>query len=176
MEQRERTVRLWFDMWLRGEGLGIQRIFAPDCVYTESWGPRYEGREKIAHWFREWNGRGRVVRWDIRQFFHRGDQTVAEWYFQDTMDDGRVLTQQADYPYGDFNNPFSWEFEHQKFHSLADGVLTPERADTLAERIARLEELEDVNLLFQGLSSAPAHPTPRSGRLDYVTNGALRYE
>ena len=93
-----------------------------------------------------------------------------------TMDDGRVLTQQADYPYGDFNNPFSWEFEHQKFHSLADGVLTPERADTLAERIARLEELEDVNLLFQGLSSAPAHPTPRSGRLDYVTNGALRYE
>ena len=39
-----------------------------------------------------------------------------------------------------------------------------------------LEELEDVNLLFQGLSSAPAHPTPRSGRLDYVTNGALRYE
>ena len=89
MEQRERTVRLWFDMWLRGEDLGIQRIFAPDCVYTESWGPRYEGREKIAHWFREWNGRGRVVRWDIRQFFHRGDQTVAEWSFADEMDDGR---------------------------------------------------------------------------------------
>ena len=89
MEQRERTVRLWFDMWLRGEDLGIQRIFAPDCVYTESWGPRYEGREKIAHWFQEWNGRGRVVRWDIRQFFHRGDQTVVEWIFANQMDDGR---------------------------------------------------------------------------------------
>ena len=92
-----------------------------------------------------------------------------------TMDDGRVLTQQVDYPYGDFNNPFSWEFEHQKFHSLADGVITPERADILAGRIARLEELDDVNLLFQGLSREPAH-SARPGRLDYVTNGALRYE
>lgn len=92
-----------------------------------------------------------------------------------TMDDGRVLTQQVDYPYGDFNNPFNWEFEHQKFHSLADGVITPERANILAERIAHLEELEDVNLLFQGLSRESAHPV-RPGRLDYVTNGALRYE
>ena len=89
MEQRERTVRLWFDMWLRGEDLGIQRIFAPDCVYTESWGPRYEGREKIAHWFQEWNTRGTVLRWDILQFLHQGDQTVVEWAFDNVMNDGR---------------------------------------------------------------------------------------
>ena len=54
-------------------------------------------------------------------------------------------------------------------------MITPERANILAERIAHLEELEDVNLLFQGLSRESAHPV-RPGRLDYVTNGALRYE
>jgi len=37
MEQREQLVRLWFDMWLSGQDMGIDRIFAPDAVYTESW-------------------------------------------------------------------------------------------------------------------------------------------
>lgn len=68
-----------------------------------------------------------------------------------TMDDGRVLTKQVEYPYGDFNNPFSWDFEHQKFHTLADGVLGRERADELVRRIPRLDELDDINELFQGL-------------------------
>ena len=91
MEQsRERTIRLWFDMWLRAEDLGIEGIFAPDCIYVESWGLRYQGWDKVAIWFREWNTRGRVVRWDIRQFFHKGDQTVVEWSFRNEMKDGRV--------------------------------------------------------------------------------------
>ena len=39
MEQRERAVRLWFDMWLKKEDLGILDLFTPDAVYIESWGP-----------------------------------------------------------------------------------------------------------------------------------------
>ena len=30
-----------------------------------------------------------MERWDIRQFFHRGDQTVVEWDFANRMEDGR---------------------------------------------------------------------------------------
>ena len=89
-QQRERVIRLWFDMWLQARDLGMEEIFAPDCVYVESWGPRYVGRDKVAHWFQEWNTRGRVVRWDIRQFFHKGDQTIVEWSFRNEMNDGRV--------------------------------------------------------------------------------------
>ena len=89
MEQhRESTIRLWFDMWLRGEDLGIENIFVPSCVYIERWGPKYEGRDKVAHWFREWNTRGQVIRWDIEQFFHKGDQTVVEWSFRNEMNNG----------------------------------------------------------------------------------------
>jgi len=90
MEERERRIRLWFDMWLRQEDLGIDRIFAEDVVYVESWSPKYEDRATVRHWFEEWNTRGKVLAWDIRQFFHKRDQTVVEWYFKNRMDDGSV--------------------------------------------------------------------------------------
>ena len=90
MEDRERTIRLWFDMWLQKRDLGIGEIFAEDAVYIESWGPEYHGCEKIKLWFDEWNSRGTVMQWDIRQYFHKGDQTVVEWYFRNQMDNGTV--------------------------------------------------------------------------------------
>lgn len=39
-----------------------------------------------------WSGipGGRVLTWDIKQFFHKENQTVVEWYFKNAMNDGRV--------------------------------------------------------------------------------------
>ncbi|MCI8400176.1 MAG: nuclear transport factor 2 family protein [Oscillibacter sp.] len=88
MQERESVIRLWFEMWLQGKDLGIDEIFTEDAVYIESWGPEYAGRKAVKHWFTEWNGRGRVAVWEIRQFFHKGSQTVVEWYFKDQMNDG----------------------------------------------------------------------------------------
>ena len=34
MKERERIIRLWFDMWLKQQDLGIDDIFAEDVVYT----------------------------------------------------------------------------------------------------------------------------------------------
>ena len=90
MEERERIVRLWFEMWLEQKGLGIDEIFAEDVIYNESWGPPSRGRAAGAHRFGGWDTRGRVLVWDIRQFFHKEGQTVVEWYFRNTMQDGRV--------------------------------------------------------------------------------------
>ncbi len=67
--------------------LGIDTVFAENVAYTESWGPKYESRAAVKHWFREWNTRGNVAAWDIKQFFHKGDQTVVEWYFKARMAD-----------------------------------------------------------------------------------------
>ena len=88
--RREAAIRRWFSMWLQKEDRGIGELFAPDALYIESWGPEYRGREKIRLWFAQWNRRGRVERWEIRQFFHKGDQTVAEWAFRCAMADGTV--------------------------------------------------------------------------------------
>lgn len=85
---REVQLRRWFAMWLDREDSGILELFAPNAVYIESWGPEYRGREKIKLWFDEWNARGRVELWNIRQFFHKEDQTVVEWSFRCAMTDG----------------------------------------------------------------------------------------
>ena len=90
MDERERKIRAWFEMWLGRSDEGVEELFDRDAVYIESWGPEYHGLEKIRHWFREWNTRGMVVRWDIRQFFHKGDQTVVEWVFENRMGGGKA--------------------------------------------------------------------------------------
>lgn len=86
MNKRERIIRLWFEMWLGKKNLGISDIFSSNAIYIESWGPEYHGVQKITLWFEEWNTRGTVLQWDIKQFFHKDDQTIVEWYFQSQMD------------------------------------------------------------------------------------------
>ena len=66
MDEREKIIRLWFDMWLNQQDLGIDDIFTDDLIYIESWGPKYENRELLKHWFNEWNTRGKVLIWDIK--------------------------------------------------------------------------------------------------------------
>ena len=88
--EREEKIRLWFGMCRKGTDEGIEALFAPDAVYIESWGPEYHGSAAIRHWFAEWNTRGKVLVWDIKQFFHKGDQTCVEWRFRNAMDNGRV--------------------------------------------------------------------------------------
>ena len=44
----------------------------------------------MRHWFNEWNSRGKVICWEIKQFFHSEHQTVVEWYFKNKMNDGRI--------------------------------------------------------------------------------------
>ncbi len=88
--KKEKIIRLWFDMWLQKTDLGIINIFSEDAIYIESWGPEYKGLQKIKHWFNEWNSRGNVLQWDIKQFFHKENQTIIEWYFKNTMNNGKI--------------------------------------------------------------------------------------
>lgn len=93
MQEREEAVRRWFSMWLHQTDTGICGLFTEDCEYIESWGPRYVGSREIAHWFQEWNTRGRVIRWDIQDFLHCGSQTAVTWHFEDRMADGTFKKQ-----------------------------------------------------------------------------------
>lgn len=35
MNERERIIHLWFDMWLKQQDLGIDSIFTEDVIYNE---------------------------------------------------------------------------------------------------------------------------------------------
>ena len=78
MTEREDKLRRWFAMWLNGTDAGIESLFAPDAGYIESWGPVYHGLPALRHWCSEWNGRGRVVAWGVKQCFHKEHQEVGE--------------------------------------------------------------------------------------------------
>ena len=47
MNEREKIIRLWFDMWIKKADLGIDNIFTDDVVYTASWSPKYENRKTV---------------------------------------------------------------------------------------------------------------------------------
>ena len=72
------------------ERFGYSRDVSDNATYIESWGPEYHGSAKIKLWFDEWNTRGTVLQWDIKQFFHKANQTMVEWYFKNQMNDGKV--------------------------------------------------------------------------------------
>lgn len=90
MNEREQIIQLWFKMWLTQQDLGMDDIFAEDVIYTESWSPKYNNRQVVKHWFNEWNTRGKVMEWKIKQFFHKDNQTVVEWYFKNEMNNGNI--------------------------------------------------------------------------------------
>lgn len=90
MDERETRIKLWFDMWLKQQDLGIDDIFSEDVIYIESWGPKYKNRQIVKHWLNEWNTRGKVLTWDIKQFFHKGNRSIVEWYFKNKMHDGNI--------------------------------------------------------------------------------------
>lgn len=90
MKEREQIIRLWFDMWLQQKNLGIDDIFEENVIYVERWSPKYENRDTVKHWFNEWNTRGKVLKWDIKQYFHKDNQTIVEWYFKNTMNNGKI--------------------------------------------------------------------------------------
>ena len=90
MNEREQIIQLWFKMWLTQQDLGMDDIFAEDVIYTESWSPKYNNRQVVKHWFNEWNTCGKVMEWKIKQFFHKDNQTVVEWYFKNEMNNGNI--------------------------------------------------------------------------------------
>ena len=88
-EEKELMVQKWFEMWLNQNSQGIEELFCRDAIYVESWGPKYTGLKDIRHWFEEWNTRGSVKTWEIKQIFHKDEKTIVEWYFCNEMKDGR---------------------------------------------------------------------------------------
>ncbi|MBP2112617.1 nuclear transport factor 2 family protein [Paenibacillus silagei] len=82
MIEREQRIRQYFDSWINKDNSILSTIFDPNIVYTESYGPQYRGLGTLLLWFEDWNTRGTVLSWTIKQFIHQGHMTVVEWYFK----------------------------------------------------------------------------------------------
>lgn len=61
---------------------------------------------------------------------------------------GDVIKKRVDYPLGDFNNPFTFEIEIEKFRTITLGKITKEEQDLIIDKIMKLEEIENVKGIF----------------------------
>ena len=78
----EDMIRNYFQAWIDNDISVLDQIFSEDIVYSECYGPEYRGLQQIKRWFADWNKRGRVLQWNIKQILRQGSVVVAEWYFQ----------------------------------------------------------------------------------------------
>ncbi|MFT8342834.1 nuclear transport factor 2 family protein [Clostridium beijerinckii] len=82
MNIREQIIKKYFKSWLENNCSVLKDIFDLNVTYSECYGPEYHGIDTVTTWFKEWNKRGKVLVWDIKQFIHQENITVVEWYFK----------------------------------------------------------------------------------------------
>lgn len=74
------------------------------------------------------------------RWIHKVDVTTKE---------GRLYSKTVVYPIGDTNNPFTWEMYDQKFIDLNEDIIPMEQIKTICNNIKSLENLEDINEIFE---------------------------
>lgn len=79
---QQEIIQSWFDMWIKKQDLGIDKIFASDIIYIECHGPIYENRKEVKKWFDIWNKDSSVLNWDIKEILYKDDKTVVLWHFK----------------------------------------------------------------------------------------------
>lgn len=82
MLKHEEIIKRYFKCWINNDALILEDIFWPKAIYSECYGPEYQGIEIIKRWFEDWHKRGTVLAWDIKQFIHEANVTAVEWYFK----------------------------------------------------------------------------------------------
>jgi hypothetical protein len=82
MNEREEIIKNYFKSWISNNCKILREIFDTEIIYSECYGPEYRGIKVVERWFKDWNERGEVFAWDIKQFIHSSNITVVEWYFK----------------------------------------------------------------------------------------------
>ncbi len=77
----EKAVRDYFAAWLEKDAAVLPAVFSKDVVYSECYGPEYRGVDQILRWFADWNQRGTVLQWDIKNMISCRNVMCVEWYF-----------------------------------------------------------------------------------------------
>ena len=82
MEQRENIIKSCFNSWISKDREAFKNSLSPEITYIESWGPAYGNIDECMAWFDEWNKANSVIKWEIEKFWHEGDASLCQWYFQ----------------------------------------------------------------------------------------------
>lgn len=76
------TIEKYFEAWITKDEAVLPIIFSDKVIYTECYGPQYQGVSQIRRWFADWNLRGTVLQWNIKNVLESGNTLCVEWYFR----------------------------------------------------------------------------------------------
>lgn len=79
---KEEIIKKYFAAWIKKDVSVLRQVFSEDIIYSECYGPEYDGIGQILVWFKEWNKQGDVLEWNIKRFIHQNNIVVVEWYFK----------------------------------------------------------------------------------------------
>lgn len=79
-------IQKYFQAWIDVDIKIVKEIFSNDIIYSECYGPEYHGLSQIIHWFEEWNTKGKVLEWTIKQVIEHNKSVIVEWYFKCNYD------------------------------------------------------------------------------------------
>jgi len=78
----EKIVKEYFQSWINKDPSVIRENFSDSVIYSECYGPEYRSKEHCLKWFGDWNKKGFVLRWDIKDFQEVGNTCFVEWHFK----------------------------------------------------------------------------------------------
>lgn len=82
MCKKEKIIRDYFNSWIDNNINKLEKIFSSKIIYSECYGPEYQGLDTLKMWFKDWHVNGKVFIWDIKQIINQGNIYVVEWYFK----------------------------------------------------------------------------------------------
>ncbi|MDR1216101.1 MAG: nuclear transport factor 2 family protein [Treponema sp.] len=81
-ESKKEIIKQYFQSWIDNKISVIEEYFSLNIIYSECYGPEYNGKEQVTRWFNDWQEENKVLRWDIKRFFWQNNAVIVEWFFE----------------------------------------------------------------------------------------------
>lgn len=75
-------IKEYFTSWVNKKPGIIEKYFDENIIYTECYGPVYKGRQQCLKWFKDWNEKGSVIKWEINNIYQDKKIFTVEWFFE----------------------------------------------------------------------------------------------
>lgn len=82
MKDKLDIVKRYFNCWIKNDSSVLEEVFDKEIFYSECYGPAYKSLDQVEKWFKDWNEKGTVLVWDIKEHVVYDNILVCQWYFK----------------------------------------------------------------------------------------------
>ena len=86
MKNNEKIIKDYFESWINNDPEIINQYFADIILYSECYGPEYQNKKQVQQWFLDWQKKGRVIEWRIKDIYNNDQKYTVEWFFKSNYD------------------------------------------------------------------------------------------